>query len=426
MKVEVKELEPCRRLLEIEVPVEDVKKGFDEFYAELGKAAKVPGFRPGKAPRNILEMRYQKEAREEILKKLIPDSYSEAMRKRSLIPVDLPEISEVKFEKSGPLSFKAAVDIRPEIKLGNYRGLKVLRKKAEVKAEEVAMALAELQEASAQYVAVEGRPIQRGDYVAIDLEGFVENVSIDKRSDLWLVVDKGSYIPGLTEGLVGLKPGQEKEIKLTLPEDFVRKEFAKYEATFKVGIKEVKEKTLPSLNDEFATSLGEFKTLDELREAIKRDLMARKEAECRADLENQILDQLIKSSPFEVPGSLVKRQTERLVKEAKVRLLYRGMKREDIDSQEEALRKNLAANALRQVKVAFILGEIADGEKIEVGDEDIERRIDEIARSSRQDREEVRNYLKEKDLLGDLRSEMRTQKTLGFLVANATVKGGEL
>lgn len=421
MKVEVKELESCRRLLEIEVPVEDVKRGFDEFYAELGKTAKVPGFRPGKAPHHILEMRYQREAREEVLRRLIPDSYREAMRKRSLIPVDLPEISEVKFEKGGPISFKAAVDIRPEIRLGKYKGLKALKKKAEVKAEEVARALAELQEASAQYVAVEGRSIQRGDYVAIDIEGFVEDVSIDKRSDFWLAVDKGSYIPGLAEGLIGLRHGQEKEIKLTLPEDFAKKEFAKKEATFKVKIKEIKEKTLPSLDDELAISLGEFKTLDELREAIKRDLMVRKEIECRADLENQVFDQLIKSSPFEVPGSLVKRQTERLVKEAKVRLLYRGMKREDVDSQEEVLRRNLGANALRQVKVAFILGEIADREKIEVSDGDIERRIDEIAKRSRQDREEVRNYLKEKDLLDNLRSELRTEKTSDFLVKSAVI-----
>jgi len=138
LKVEVKELEPCRRLLEIEVSPEVVVKGFDEFYVELGKRAKIPGFRPGKAPRNILEMRYQREAREDVLRRLIPDSYREAMRKRSIIPVDLPEISEVKFEKGGPISFKAAVDIRPEIKLVKYKGLKALKGKAEVKAEEVA------------------------------------------------------------------------------------------------------------------------------------------------------------------------------------------------------------------------------------------------------------------------------------------------
>ena len=422
MKVEVKELEPCRRLLEIEVPAEVVQIRFDQFYAELGKTAKVPGFRSGKAPRNILEMRYQGHARDEVLKRLIPDSYREAMRSHSLAPVDLPEISEVKFERDRPFSFKATVDIRPEVKLGNFKGLKVLKRKAEVRAEEVTKALVELQEASAQYVAVEARPVQMGDYVSVDLEGFVGEASIDKRNDLWLAVDKGSYLAGVPEGLVGARQGETKDINVTLPEDFAKKEFAKKKAAFKVRVKEIKEKRLPPLDDELATSLGEFKSLDDLREAVKRDLGVRKDIECRTDVENQILDQLIKRSSFEVPGSLVRRQTERLVREAKARLLYQGLKREEIDSQEELLGKTLTSDALRQVKVAFILGEIADREKIEASDGDIERRIKEIARRSNQQPEEVRAYLEEKELLDNLRNELRTQKTLDFLVASAKVK----
>lgn len=422
MKVELKELEPCRRLLEIEVPAEVVQIRFDRFYAELGKTAKVPGFRSGKAPRNILEMRYQGQARDEVLKRLIPDSYREAMRSHSLVPVDLPEISEVKFERDRPFSFKATVDIRPEIKLGNFKGLKVLKKKAEVRTEEVTKALVELQEASVQYVTVEARPVQMGDYVSVDLEGFVGEASIDKRNDLWLAVDKGSYLAGVPEGLVGARQGETKDINVTLPEDFAKKEFAKKMATFKVRVKEIKEKRLPPLDDELATSLGEFKSLDDLREVIKRDLGVRKDIECRTDVENQILDQLIKRSPFEVPGSLVKRQTDRLVREAKARLLYQGLKKEEIDSQEELLGKTLTSDALRQVKVAFILGEIADREKIEASDGDIERRIKEIARRSNQQPEEVRAYLEEKELLDNLRNELRTQKTLDFLVASAKVK----
>lgn len=422
MKVEVKELEPCRRALEIEIPPELVAKGFDQFYAELTRKAKVPGFRPGKAPRNVLEMRYQREARDEVLQRLISESYVEAMKARSLIPVDLPEISDVKFERDLPLSFKATVDIRPDINLGNYIGLKAIKKKAEVNSSEVEGSLTELQEANAQYVAVEGRPVQMGDYVAVDLEGFVKDISIDKRNGLWLAVDKGSYLAGVPEGLVGLKQGEEKDIGVVLPGDFAKKEFAGKEATFKVRIKEIKEKRLPPLDDELATSFGEFKGLDELREAIEKDLLARKEIEGRRDMESQILDQLIKNSPFEVPGSLLERQTERLVREEKVRLLYRGVKKEDINSQESSLKEKLRRNALRQVKIAFILGEIADREKIEVGEEEINRRIAEIAERSKQELEEVRSYLEEKDLLDNLRNELKTQKTLEFLVEKSEIK----
>lgn len=422
MKIAVKELAPCKRLLEIEVPIEAVKKGFDEFYAELSKTAKVPGFRPGKTPRNILEGRYQKEAKGEVLRKIIPASYREAMRKHSLTPVEVPEVSEVKFEKEGALSFKATVDIRPEIRLGDYTGLKVTRKRVEVAPAEVAKVLEELKEANAHYAVVEARPVKKGDYIIVDLEGFVGTSSIDKRKDLWLVIEEGSYLPGLTEALIDLEQGQEREVKLTLPEDFKRRELAKREAIFKVRVKEIKEKVLPPLDDELAASLGEFKGLDELKEAVRKDLVARKQAEGRLDLENQILDQLIKRFPFEAPDSLVTRQTERLLREAKVRGLYQGLKKEDIDSQEPALRKKLSPNALRQVKVAFILEEIAGREKIKVSDEEIDQKISDIAKSSKQAPDEVRKYLKDKEMLDNLRSELRTQKTLNFLVEKANIK----
>lgn len=432
MKVDIKELNPCRRLLQIEVGSEVVTDRFKKVYKDFEKSARIPGFRPGKAPQHIVKLHYKEQIKEEVLKSLIPDFYQQAMKENSLIPVDLPEVTEVKFEEGEPFLFKVTVDIKPSIKPGNYLGLKVSEKKVEVTDEDAEKTLKQLQESSAHYVVVETRPAKMDDYVSIDFECLVEKELISQRKNFWMVLNGTSLLPGfgkatypeLTEGLVGMERSQEKRIDLTLREDFPKKEYARKKAVFMVFLNEIKEKHIPSLDDEFARGLGEFENLNGLRTAIKKDLINKARTQSRIDLEGQIIEQLLKNSKFALPDSLVRKQTERLVKEAKTQLLYKGIKKEEIEKQEENLRKGLKEKAVRQVKAGLILGEIAALQKIEAKEQETEQKIVRMAAELRQEPDKLKGWLKQEGLLDNLKTEIKTAKTLDFLLEKAVIKKG--
>ncbi len=423
MKVDIKQLSPCKSLFQIEIPPEAVADRIERVYKEFGQKARIPGFRLGRAPRRVLELHYKEEVKREALEKLVADSYQQAIKESSLIPVSYPEITEVKFEEFSPLLFKAVVDIKPAVKLGNYLGLKVIKKKTEVKDEDIEKRLIDLQQASARYAVIEDRPVRMDDYVSVDLECVVDKKVIEKKESFSILVSKKSYLPGLGEALVGMKRSQEKVIDLALPADFPKKEYAGKKATFVVFLNEIKERRLPAIDNQFAGSFGKYENLEEFKKAIRNNLIERAKIESRMDLENQIIKQLLKNSKFALPDSLVKRQTDRLVEERKNHLLYQGIKKEDIESRQKELRNNLKEEAERQVKLAFILEEIADVQNIKVDQREVEQRIDQMAVASKQDRDKLKQHLEKEDLLDNLKSEIGTAKTLDFLVEKAVVSG---
>ena len=360
MKSSVKKLKNCKHSLEVSLPAEKVKEAFDEAYGDLGKYASVPGFRQGKAPRDLLELHYSKTAKEEVLKKLIPETYEKILEEHKLDPIGYPDVTDVKLDAKEGFSYKASVETRPEINLKNYKGLKLKKKSAEVKEEGLAKNLELLREMHSQKVPKEG--------------------------------------------------SQEKE------------------------------KVLPKVDDEFAKDLG-FENLEKMKDAIKENLKAKLEEDCQADLEVQIINQLLASVDFEVPETLVNSEKERLMKDAEMRIKYMEALQEKenpkdpsalaaLQDQENSsnfidkkeLEENASRQAIRQVKAFFMLDRIAHAEKIYLKEEEINVYIEGLAAQYNKTKDEIKSYLEKGHGMDELAVNMRNKKVMEFLLKEAKVE----
>ena len=424
MKVDVLQLEPCKRLLKIEIPKEAVAEELESVYKEIKKVAQVPGFRKGKAPRQILEKYHFQDAKDEALKRLIPSGYSAALKKLKISPVSLPEIDKIKFEENKPLYFEAAIDIKPEIKIKKYKELSINRKKLILDEKEVEGTLNLLRERLAEYKTIDTRPIKDGDYIVADYECSVDGKVTEKKEKLWLCIkdDKKQPNSDIVNKLKGANISQEVEIKTNLPKDYPKADAAGKEAVFKIVIKEIKEKSLPPLDNEFVKNIGDYKTLDELKEAIRKDIKLKKESEIKANMELQLSELLLKLNPIDAPSSMISGQTEELVKSAKTRLMYQGLKEEEIKLREKELREGFKVEAERQVKMHFILDAIIESENIICEEEDLKLRLEEIAGKHGRSPEEIREHLTKDNSLEALKDQLCHEKTIDFLIKEARIK----
>lgn len=421
MKSKVKQIDACSTLLEIEASRETIEKAFDEVYDEISKVANIPGFRVGKAPKDMVKLSYAKAAKEEVLKRLVPEGYKKAVIEHGLTPVGAPEISDLVFEEDKPLVFKAKVETRPKFKLKTYKGLNLEKKKAAVTEEDINNTLKSLREMNAKYIAADDRPIQMGDYVVSDLDCFVDGKAVHKkRENLWLTVEKDSYIPGLSEKLVGLKKGQEVDIDAKLPEKYPDAKLAGKEARYHVVAKEIKERKLPELDDAFAKDLGK-ESLEELKKAITEELEARAKSTAEISVENQLLDKIVADNVFGVPASFVARQLDHMVEDAKKRLQERGFGKDELDKKDKEFKDKFKDDAERQIRLLFILDEIAGTEKIEATDEDVAGAYKTIAAQSGKDEGFVRDYYEREGLVDNLKDKIREGKTVKFLLDNSKI-----
>lgn len=421
MRTKAKSIEECVTLFEIEIPKETVDKAFEEVYDEITKIANIPGFRPGKAPKELVRKHYSSNAKEEVLKRLIPDAYRSALAEHGIGPIGLPEISEVNFEAGKSLSFKARVDMHPKFKLKDYKGIKVEKKKVSIKDEDVDKTLENLREVNAKYIAVEDRPVQMGDYAVSDLECHVDGKPIHKkRENLWLYIDKESFIPGLSEKMTGMKKGEERDIEVVLPEKYPDKNVAGKNAKYHVKVKEIKLRELPGLGDEFAKDLGKG-NLQELRADILKELEARMRVSTEIDVENQLLNKLMDENKFSVPSSLVKRQLDYMVEDAKRRLDAKGFKKEDLDKKDSEFIEKFKDDAMRHVRLMFILDRIAKDEKIDVGAADLEEAYKSISAQTGNTVDKVKDYYEKEELADSLKDKIKEEKAIQFLLKNAQI-----
>lgn len=419
LKVSVKDGKTCEKILTIELGEEEVRREYEEFYRHIAPHAKVPGFRPGKAPRNVLAMHYGEEAKNKVLKELISHSFRQAIQEKTLEPLGLPDIQEVHF-KEDRLSYQARIEIRPKIKLGRVTGLAAKKEVVIVKPEEVEAGLKRVQESLVQYKAVEDRPVQMGDFVIADYICSVEGREIESRTDDWFEIHEDEYLKGFSAQLIGAKPGEEKEIQITFPEKMRQKDLASKPALFKVKIKEIKVKILPELTDDLAHEAGEFKTLAELKSQIEKDLLASKEREKEVEFEKLLLDELLKHNKMELPEGLVSRRFEHLMHETEESFRRRGGPPEEFEKAKEKVRKQVEAEARRQVHVAFLLDEIAQREKIEVSEQEMGERIMQIAEHARQSASDVQKYYGEHEEAREaLTDQIRNEKTIEFIKQSA-------
>ena len=424
MKATVEEISSIKKKVNIEVPGDEVTREIDSFYEELRKKAKIKGFRPGKAPRSILERHFKDYVKAETLQKLIQNTYPNALSEKDLHPVSDPVIEPGEFENGKPFQYSATIEVKPDIKPEGYLGLKIEGKKEEVKDEEVGERLKGLQDLHAHLKTIsEVRPIQSGDYVIVDYEAKMDGKPLEegKAIDFTVEVGSGRFIPALEENLIGLKPEEEKEIAVPFPEDYGYKKWAGKTISFHVRIKEIKEKVLPLLDDEFAKDLGDYSSLEELKVKLRGEIEKEKELALERQLKDQMVDQLLQANSFEVPEILVEEQTKAYVSDTKLRLATQGVDLKNLGVSEDKLQEDYREMARKQVRTFLILEKIASQEGITVTDEEAEDRLREISERTHQKFDVVKRYYEKNGLIPEVKAGIMSNKTLNFLLQKANI-----
>jgi len=417
MKSKVTKLEGTAKQFDVEMPKSAVDETFKEVLADIQRTATLPGFRKGKVPLDIIQKKYAEDADNELKRRLIPVVYQAVLKEHDVTPVGYPEVWDVNVSEKG-LAFKAKVDAYPRVDLGRYTAFKVNISKISVTDKEVDDCVERFRNMQADFTDIEG-PLKKGDFAIAEVETFSDGKAISKkRENMWIEVSKEASLLGMGEKLEGLKKGDKKEIKVTLPEKYPDEKYAGKEALFKVEIKETKQKKLPVLNDEFAAKIGSA-TMPDVREEVKKQLLERKEADLKVSMKNQIMEQLLKKHSFDLPLSMVRRQLKVLTERAEEELKSKGVDRKVIEEHKEKLGKSLKTEAENKVKLYFILDKIAGIEKISVSVEDVDDWIKVLADSYQKPFEEVKKYYAEHDLIGGLQEQLREEKTLDFLLEKA-------
>lgn len=426
LKVDIKDVKECQKLLKIQVEPERILDEYQSVLKEFVRSVSVPGFRTGKAPSDLIKTHYGPRIKEETLNRLIHEASHDAITTNKIEFVGYPKVEQIEFEIEKPapkLNFSMTVDTLPEFKLKPYKNIKIKKKSFTVEENEIQKTLQALQEQNAQFKTIDSRPAQMGDYIVCDYKVFsVGGNQIDARQNIWLCLEENSQMPGLAKGLLGADKETTRQIELTLPENYPKKEYKNTKSTWHISVRQIKEKILPVIDDEFAKDIGNFKNLDELKAKIKDQMQRDKQQKTQLDMRQQIFDSLLKTTQFGLPSSLLKRQTERLVNDAKIRLLYQGLKKEQIDSQQALLEEKLKPDAENQLKLFFILERISDEQNVTVTDKDTEDYIDSLSKSSHQTKEETLKYINENDLMDDVRMQLRHEKVTEFLLKDAVVE----
>lgn len=422
LKVKVQDGDVCEKILTIEIGKDKIQEEYETFYKAIAPRAKVPGFRPGKVPQDVLVMHYEKEANDSVLEHLLSDSLPQSLKEKAIHPLTTPEIRDIQFTKE-KLVYKAHVEIRPRVKLGRITGLSAKKERVEVKPEDVERSLKQMQEMHAQYKAVEGRAAKIGDFVIADYICIVDGREMEKRNDDWIELKENEYLKGFSAQLVGGCVGEEKEIRVTFPQDMADKKAAGKDAVFKVKLKEIKEKILPAIDHELAKQAGEYKDLDELKQKLTADLEKHATEEKEAEFERKLLDELIQHNKVDIPNGLLKRRTEHLIDQARQRFLNQGGTEELFDKEKDKMHTEFEAEARRQIHLAFLLDEIAETRGIKPGEVDLKRKYEILSGQYRQPKETIEKYYQEhREALESLMDQVRNEKVIDFLKQNARCK----
>jgi len=407
-----------RREIAVEIPVEEVNRETASLIQKYQKLARIPGFRRGHVPASIIRQRFSEDLKSDVVEALVPRYFRKEADKQGLIPVSQPQVTDLQLKDNEPLRFKASFEVMPEIKVEGYKELRAEKTEVTVTDEEVEQSLNSLREQHATFTSVEGRALADGDYAQVSLDGKPKDGE-DKpvHMDEVLVEIAGkNTMPEFTENLRGASPGDERVFEVTYAADATEQRLAGKTFTYTVKVQSIKQKTLPELDGQFATQLGEFKTLDEVRQRIREGMESERKHAAEHEAKDKLVAELVKRSEFEVPEALVDRQIDVRLERGLRALAAQGMKAEDIKKMDlNRLRVGQREQALQEVKASLVLDKIAEEEKIEVSDEEINREIDALATQSKQTPEAIRARLTRDGALDRIRNRIRSEKTLDFL-----------
>lgn len=428
MSLQVEKLEKNMAKLTIEVSASELEKALQSAYMKQKNKISLPGFRKGKVPRQMIEKMYGAEIfYDDAANALIPKAYADAYDECELDIVSRPEIDVVQIEKGKDFIFTATVATKPEVTLGEYKGLEVDKVSTRVTQKEVDAKIQEEAEKNARTITVEDRAVQDGDEVVLDFEGFVDGVAFEggKGENYPLTIGSGSFIPGFEEQLVGAEAEKEVEVKVTFPEDYHAEDLKGKEAVFKCTVHEIKAKELPEIDDEFAAEVSEFDTLEEYKADVKAKIKEQKAAEGKAKQEHQVVEQAVKNATYELPEAMVETQAEQMANDFAQRMQSQGLTMEQYfqftGTTAEQMMEDLKPQAVKRIETRLVLEAIAKAENIEISDEKLDEEIGKMAEAYKMEADKLKEFMGENEKK-QMKEDMAVQEAITFLVDNAVEK----
>jgi trigger factor len=425
LKTEIENVTDVKKVIHFEIPWEDVDKHIKQAVRLISKSARIPGFRPGKAPETLIRNKYAQHIKDEVIQHVVPEAYKDAVSQNELEVISEPEISDVLYTEGSPFVFKVTVETKPKIELKDYKGLPLKTLPVEVKDEEVDSMLKSYQQRAAELIPLENTAADKGHFVSAKVQATMNNDKKQKLFDDRTLIEIGSEEnhAAFNENVSGKKAGEHVEFDAEYPADYPEKTIAGKTIHYSLDVENVNEKRLPEIDDEFAKDLGDFSSLSDLREKIKKDLTQAKTNQQRGQLQDQAIGKLIEKNPFEVPESLVKQETASLLQHYAYSLHQRGMNLEDPELKWDEIRARFTRQADNSVRGSLIMEGIARAENIQVTEEDIEKRIQLIAEQERRAPEAVKaEMVKEQEKMDRLKHRILLSKTADFIIDNAEIE----
>jgi trigger factor len=413
-------IEGCRHSLEIAIPANEVESEADRVTADVQKRAKLPGFRPGKAPASLIRKQFAGDIRQQVVENLIPKHLQKQIEAENLNVVGRPDIKDLHFHEGEPLKFKAEFEVFPEIELGDYKDVEVEYHEPAVADEDVEKRLTEIRDQKAQFVNVDPRPLENGDHAVVALESLagVEGEPV-KQDEMVLEIGGADTFEAFSENLRGLSPGDEKEFEVTYPEDYGAARLAGKAIQFHATVKGVRKKELPELNDEFAQDLGDYRNIEEVRDAIRKGMLAQRQHEAQNEAKNKIVDKLVDAHDFPVPGVFVDRQIENRVEQSLRTMAEQGVDLQKVKLDWNKVRETQREKAVREVKASMLLSRISEREAIHATRDEVDKEVEKIARQNREAVAAAHMRFEKDGTLGRIANHIQTEKTLNFLFEHA-------
>lgn len=419
MKSTVKKLSQCKREIEVEIEADETLREFNRILAQYSSNAKIPGFRPGKAPKDIVKRMFYPEIKDFLINSLVPKALKQELQSQNLKPVGSPVVKELYFKEGEPFRLKAQLEIWPEINLPEYKNIKIKKKKISVADEEINLSLEELRINASQYVPVEGRGVVDGDYVIAEMKGR------DTKSKKFLPTEKVAILAGnpnneeiLNQNLVGLKPNEESHFVLTYSKDQKNKKLADKKIEYNLKVISLKERKIPEINDEFAKDLGEYENLKDLKEKIKESIIASKEKDSKQEMAKEIIKNISDKLSFELPETLVEEEYKAVLNRLLSANPEQNIKEEEVKKLKTEGRRMVTDN----IKNHMILTKIAEKENIEVSEEEIHKELNAIAKANNLPLAKVIDTVNREGKREDLKNTILFKKTVDFLVESAIIE----
>lgn len=428
MAVKNEQIEKNLVKLTFEVSAEEFDKAIGQVYKKNAKKFNVPGYRKGKAPRKIIEKYYTAAVfYDEAVNSVLPDAYEAAIKEAGVDVVARPEIDVEEIKAGEPVVFTALVTTKPEVKLGDYKGIEVDKIDYTVTDEDVDKDIEAARNKNARLITVDDRAVENGDIAVIDFEGFVDGVAFEggKGEDYELEIGSGTFIPGFEEQLVGAQTDADVEVKVTFPEEYHADNLAGKDAVFKVKVKEIKMRSLPELDDDFASEVSEFDTLDEYKADVRKKLEEAAENKAKSETENAIVDKAIENAEFDIPEAMLETQIDNIVRDFSQRLAYQGMNldmyMQYTGQTPETFRAQFTEQAKKQISGSLVLEAIQKAEGIEAGPEETELHLVDMSKKYNMELDKLKEALSDIDM-ENIKKEIEMQKTIDMIVNNASVK----